>query len=811
MKHTLLFALLMVAASLSAQNASIQGQLQDTDAQAVAFANVALYQLPDSNLIKVEVSDESGIFRLQNLSSGDYYLVASFVGYNNLQTQVLTITDDERRDLAILKMQSSAVALEGATVTARRAIVEIKPDRTVFNVQGTINSVGSDAISLLRKAPGVNVDNNDNISVLGRAGVLLYVDGKRLPLSGQELSNYLQSLPAEQIDRIDIITNPGAKYEAEGNAGIIDIRLKKDKNLGVNGSANATYSQGRYSRGNANASGNYRNKKMNVFASAGGGWGQQFDNMDFVNFQNKLEMVETTRGINNWDFASYRLGTDFFLGKQHTIGFLIDGRTFDGTRDTRSRTTLAQAATPNNLDSILIAQNLANDSRFQNAFNINYRFDNAKGRTLNIDLDYGNYQNDSDRFQPNRYFDPTEQNVLTAVTNTFDTPTDIDILTAKVDFEENLWGGVLGIGSKVVSIVSDNTFLVYNFDETTNTETRIDELSNLFEYTENVYAGYINFARSLSETVQFSAGLRAEQTDAQGLLSVFQAGLEEDPVDLNYLSWFPSAGLTWQVDETNVLSLNYGRRINRPDYNVLNPFNDKQSEISFSKGNPFLQPEIVNNVEIGYTLASLYNFKLAYSKTTDQITRLIAPDEDDPRANFITWENLAEQTTISFNASAPIQVTPKWNAYINLNAFHLDNQADYGEGAIVDVQAFSYTIFQQSTIDLPWQLQGEISGYFSGPGVWGGVFRYESNWSLNLGLQRRFLNDQLNVRLSADDLFFQTGWDGESEFNGLRAVGSGRWDSRRASLSLSYNFGNQNIKSRRRKTGLEQEAGRVGS
>jgi outer membrane receptor protein involved in Fe transport len=810
MKHILLYALLLCAATpLLAQTASIQGQLQDTEAQAVAFANVALYELPDSNLVKVEVSDESGIFRLQNLSAGNYYVVSSFVGYNDLQTEMLQLEADKRLDLEVLKMQSSAIALEGATVTARRAMVEIKPDRTVFNVQGTINSIGSDAISLLRKAPGVNVDNNDNISVLGRAGVLLYVDGKRLPLSGQELSNYLQSLPAEQIDRIDIITNPGAKYEAEGNAGIIDIRLKKDKNLGTNGSANATYSQGRYTRANTNASANYRNKGMNVFANAGIGRGKIFNNMDFINFQNGLRLQEETRSINNWNFASYRLGTDFFLGKKHTIGFLVDGRTFDGTRNNNSRTFLAQATTPNSPDSILVALNRADDSRFQNAFNVNYRFDNAKGRTLNIDLDYGNYQNDSERFQPNQYFDPTQQSVLTEVINTFDTPTDIDILTGKIDFEENILGGVLGIGSKVVSIVSDNTFLV--FDVFNGNEQRNDRLSNLFEYTENVYAGYINFARPITETINFSGGLRAEQTDAQGLLSVFQSGLEEDPVDLNYLSWFPSAGLTWQVDEANVLSLNYGRRINRPDYNVLNPFNDKQSEISFQKGNPFLQPEIVNNVEIGYTLGSRYNFKLAYSKTSDQITRLIAPDEEDPRANFITWENLAEQTTISFNASAPIQVTPKWNSYVNLNAFRLDNQADYGDGAIVDVQAFSYNIFQQSTFDLPWSLQGEISGYFSGPGVWGGVFRYESNWSLNVGLQRRFLNEQLNVRLSADDLFYQTGWDGESEFNGLRAVGSGRWDSRRVSLSLSYSFGNQNVQSRRRKSGLEEEAGRVGN
>jgi outer membrane receptor protein involved in Fe transport len=310
--------------------------------------------------------------------------------------------------------------------------------------------------------------------------------------------------------------------------------------------------------------------------------------------------------------------------------------------------------------------------------------------------------------------------------------------------------------------------------------------------------------------LSFSAGLRAEQTDATGDLRPFLPEFEEPPVELNYLSWFPSAGLTWQVSRSNMLSLNYGRRINRPDYNVLNPFNSQISELSYQKGNPFLSPEIVNNIELGYTLKYKYNFKLAYSRTTDQITRLIAPDENDPRAGFITWENLAEQKVINFSVSAPIQITKKWNSYFNFSASHIDNQADYGEGAIVDVQAFTYSIFQQQTFDLPGGFKAEVSGYFSGPGVWGGVFVYETSWSLNLGLQKKFFQDRMNVKISGNDLFYQSGWSGESSFNGLVSTGNGNWDSRKVALSISYRFGSQSVKAaRRRTTGMEEEAKRV--
>ena len=796
------------ALSLSAQNASIRGQLQ-SNGEAAAFASVGLYSVADSSLSKAAATDAAGIFEMKGLSAGTYYLKASGLGLGNFHQSDIRLEENQQLDMGVLKLEASSIKLEEMTVTASRVMVEIKPDRTVFNVDGTINSAGSDAITLLRKAPSVTVDNNDNISVLGRSGVLLYVDGKRLPLTGADLTNYLQNLPAEQIDRIEIITNPGAKYEAEGNAGIIDIRLKRDKNYGANGSVNATYSQGVYHRANLSGSGNYRNKRFNTFGTVGVGDGKGYNNMDFYSILNGIVQDETIRQNNDWNSYNYRLGTDFFLGKAHTIGFLISGGTNKRAEEGYDRITLAQQNTPDLIDSILVASTLENNRHRQQTYNLNYRFDNTKGRSLNVDLDYGNYRNESERYQPNRYYNASEDDVLTEIINSFDTPSDIDIYTAQVDYEDKLWGGTVGAGSKFSQVISDNTFLF--FDQPNGIPVRNNSRSNLFKYDEQVLAGYLNYARDLGKKWKFSAGLRAEQTDASGNLQAFLPGLEEPPVLFNYLSWFPNAGLTWDLAPNHNLALNGGRRINRPDYNVLNPFNNQLSELSYEKGNPFLRPEIVNNLELGYTLAHRYNFKLAYSRTTDQITRLIAPDPQDPRAGFITWANLADQTVISFNASVPVQIFKWWNAYFNGSASHLDNQAVYEDGGVVDVQAFNYSLFQQHTFDLPLRIKGEISGYYSGPGVWGGVFYYESNWGLNLGLQRKFLRERLNVRLSAEDIFYETGWDGYSDFNGLYSYGGGNWDSRRVSLSLGYSFGNDKVKSRRRNTGMETEAGRVGN
>ena len=315
---SILIIALCYCLNIGQSQTKIIGSIQNDQGEAVMYANISLHSSTDSTLLKVEPSDESGSFAFSNIDLGQYFLEATYVGLEDFHLDI-ELTSDQEKNLGKLIMSTVSLQLEGATVTAKRAILEVKADRTVFNVQGTINSAGENAVELLRKAPGVLVDNNDNISVLGRSGVLIYVDGKRLPLTGDDLSAYLQNLNAEQIDRIDIISNPGAKYEAEGNAGIIDIRLKKDKNSGANGSLSGNISQGVYARGNINASGNYRNKKLNIFGNAGYNKGNSFNTIDFESYQNNLHLDEYNWWKNSWDTYDARVGTDFFLNDNHNI------------------------------------------------------------------------------------------------------------------------------------------------------------------------------------------------------------------------------------------------------------------------------------------------------------------------------------------------------------------------------------------------------------------------------------------------------------------------------------------------------------
>ncbi|WP_116106584.1 TonB-dependent receptor domain-containing protein [Lewinella sp. IMCC34191] len=810
----LLFCLLPFATT--AQQAggldhTVRGQVQDADGTPVAFANVALYTASDSTLAKVETTDDGGIFRILNVEKNTYNLVVSYIGAPELRVPGLEVSEDI--DLEVLQLAPAGVELAEATVTARRALVEVKPDRTVFNVQGTINAVGNSGLDLLRKAPGVTIDNNDNINVLSRSGVLLYVDGRRMPLSGDDLSNYLRNLNAEEIDRIDIITNPGARYEAEGNAGIIDIRLKKPEDEGANGSIAANGSQGRYFQGDINATGNYRNGWMNVFGNVGYSNSGYYNTTGLANYQNGLLLDQVLMSTGQNSTPRFRLGADFRAGDKHTIGFLINGRYSDAENDASDQVDIFNlSGGTETFDSTLDGRTFVRSDRSQNTYNLNYRFLASEDESLNVDLDFGRYRNDNLYNQSNIYY-TRNGNPLSGIYYYFDMPTDIDIYTAKADYERSIGEARLNAGGKFTRVMTKNTFLFYDrYPESSPERVLDDRRSNRFSYTENVYAGYLSLQGRLSEKWQYTAGLRVEVTDADGELMPFRDDLRQPPVELNYVSVFPNAGLTYSVDaqKGHTLNLAYGRRINRPDYNVLNPFNEQISQLTYEKGNPRLNPEIVDNVELGYTHAYRYNFKLAYSNTSNQITRLLGPDTTDIRAGYITWDNLASQRIISFNASAPVQLQEKWNLYVNASASHLHNEADYGDGAVIDVKAFTYSFYVQNTINLPWNFVAEIGGYFSGPGVWGGVLRYNEQGALNLGLQRKFMNDQLNVKLSANDIFYTSGWTGTSDFNGLRTEGYGNWDSRRVALSLNYTFGNQQVKSRNRKTGIEEATDRIG-
>lgn len=795
-----LLAVLCLYSSISLFAQSISGTVLDANAEPVSFANIALYSAADSSLVKVELSDDQGIFKINQLQPAKYWVAISYVGLPSYTSEVFDLQQDY--DLGTLSLEASNVELEEVTVVAQRPLLEVKPDKMVFNVEGSINASGNDALQLLRKAPGVIVDNNDRITMLGKSGVQIYIDGKPSPLTGEELASYLKTLQASDIDNIEIITNPSAKYDAQGSGGIINIKMKKDKRHGTNASVNMSYSQGEAHRYNGGITTNFRSKKINLFGNYSYYDGANINFNDIYREQNSLFFDQHTDSGGGWNGHNFKAGADYFIDKKHTIGVMVNGNV---GKDDWSNTTMTDIGmlVDNKIDSILVAENHSEGESSNLNFNLNYQFDNGEETTVNIDLDHGRYRNDAMAFQPNTYKDASGTEILSIRNFRNNTPTDIDIYTAKIDVEQPFLKGKLGYGAKVALVETDNTFDFFNALPTGDV---LDiNRSNTFTYSENVNAAYLNFNRQF-EKIGIQAGVRAEQTNSEGDLTSF-VSINDNNVKRNYLDFFPSAGLTYQLNPKNSFQLTYSRRVNRPSYQDLNPFEDKLDELTFERGNPFLNPEYTQSFQLTHTYNYFLNTSISYSHTTDLISRIT--DIVGTNATTITWLNLADQRNYSINVSGSIPVTKWWNSYTNITGYYIDNRADFADGKTINISQPAMNIYSQHTFNLPWDLSFELSGWFNTASIWEGNFEARPQGSMDVGLGKKILDGKGNLRISFSDVLNTNNWDVRSTFGGLFIRAAGGWDSQRVSVNFSYSFGNNQVKSRRRNTGLEDEKNRI--
>jgi iron complex outermembrane receptor protein len=791
---------------LAQQTGTIAGKIIDNNQEPVSFANVILKSAADSSLVKVEYTHDDGTFQMINITPGEYWVTVSYVGLNPYRTAPFQLADGQNIEMPTINMKTTGTDLQEVTVTAEKPLLELKPDKMVLNVEGSINASGSTALELMRKSPGVIVDNNDNISLLGKSSVQVYIDGKPSPLGGADLAAFLKSIQSTEIESIEIITNPSAKFDAEGNGGIINIRMKKDKRLGTNANVNLGYSVGEVAQYNSSVSGNYRNKKMNAFGSFSYNDGR---NVNFMNlYREQFGGAFDQRGnqFNAWDSYNFKAGSDFFLTKKSTLGFLVNGFMSDNTGGGDTRTLISKIGAPS-VDSILQASTSDTGERNNLNFNLNYQFEDEKGNTVNVDADYGQFRNTNAQLLPNTYLDPGGENVLFERINANETPTNIDIYTFKVDYERPLLGGQLGAGGKIAFVNTDNTF---NFFQLVDNEKILEtDVSNQFQYEENVNAAYFSFARKFGKKWNLSLGLRMEQTNSTGdLTSYISQPIAR--VDTSYLNFFPSGGITFTPSQKHSFALNYSRRINRPSYQDLNPFELKLDELTFQKGNPFLRPEYANNVQLTYSFNYRLNVSLNYSHTQNLITRIT--DASSENAAFITWVNLADQYNYSLNISAPMPITKWWSSYTSLTGFNTQNKADYGEGRTVDLNVSTFNIYSQHTFRLPKGWSMELSGWYNSPSAWGGTFEMESMWNMDFGVQKKLMDGRANLKVSVSDIFKTTNWTGRAAFGPLFMNINGGWDSRRLRVNFSYLLGNTQVKgARKRKTGLEEEQRRANS
>ena len=813
MVQSLIIFLSLILGSQSLMGQKITGKVLLPDGNSADFATVALLQANDSTLVKGEITDFEGSFEIQVNSSGQYILQVSYVGYAEFISEVIDIGAD---DISIpdIQLQEVSNELETVTVVARRPLIVVKADRTVFNTAGNIASAGSNGLELLRKAPGVMIDNDENIMLRGRSGTIVYMDGKRSYLNPQELANLLKSLDATDVESIEIITNPSAKYEASGSAGIINIITKKGKVLGTNGTVNFTSGYGKAPKNMASVNLNHRGKNTNVYGGVGFGRNRNLGSLEaFKTQDNRLFHQFIDREDNNAP-VNGKIGFDYSKNPNHSFGALVTANSNlgDVTHSSFSVTDISNGSgIP--IDSFLLASSDINSHFLNASANANYQYKDESGNELGIDINRGWYRANSSNVQPNRYTDVSQTTTLAERNFLTETESDIDIYTAKADYEKRFddIGLSLSTGAKFARVVSDNIFDFYN---EIGQDYELDVLqSNQFIYTEDVAAAYINTLYPISKQLTIQAGLRWENTHSIGDLKRHpsQDAKPEDMVDRRYDNFFPSGALTYNVNDAHGFAFSYSRRIDRPVYSTLNPFEVRIDDISFRKGNPFLNPQFSNNYELKYILNGSTTFGASYSKSVDNIVNIIELDRNDPSRIFVNFRNMATREYYALNVSTPTNIKKWWNGFINLTVFQSTFNADFPEFSFNLKTPVSINLFAQQTFTLGKGWTFEASGWYNSRTLSDNGFDVIPMGSLDVGIQKKILDGNGSLKLSYSDLFLTANWVGFNDaVDGLIVHTFTERETRILQLNFNYRFGKNTVKtSRSRKTGLEEENNRI--
>jgi hypothetical protein len=604
-------------------NFTIKGNVNSPDNKPLDGATVYLQRAADSTLIKTALTEANGNFALSNIATGTYRIVIVMIGFGNYKSETIKLEKDTILQPFIL--QQKTTTLKDVTITAQKPVVEHLIDRTIVNADALPGKDGATLMDLLEKSPGVTVEEN-TIQLQGKANVTIYVDDKPTYLSGDDLANYLRSLPASAVDRIELMSNPPAGYDAAGTGGIINIRTKRIRDKGFNGNLNLDYTQGKYTRSHNSLNLNIRQNKLNVAANFGYTLnnndnditlGRYFDPAIITGIAPVfMQHSYITRHAQSYNG---RISIDEYLTDKSTIGMMLSGLFTQGSNLTNNKSILSNQQ--NQIDSTILANNTENRKFKNGAVNFNYRHDyDKKGSQLTADVDYVTYHTQLDQTFANSSFYP-DGTLYDQTLQTGDLPSQINIYSAKADYIHVLDNGLhLSTGVKTSYTQTDN---IANYFDIANGIASPDyNQTNHFLYSENINAAYINGSKDFKR-FSLQAGLRFENTIAYG----HQLGNPQKPdssFNRSYNSLFPTFYSQYKLDSAGKQSLgfNFGRRIDRPYYAALNPFLSPLDKFTYNTGNPYLLPSYATNYQLYYSFKG-FTVTFYYTYTKDRVDGLV--------------------------------------------------------------------------------------------------------------------------------------------------------------------------------------------
>jgi len=805
MKTFIYIILFMVSSApmfdAAAQQATIRGKVTDEQRQPLALATVHLLALQDSSIAKTAFPDEQGAFTFTGIAAGRYRIKAVLVGYKEAFSAVLSVTTATPNvDVPLLELHAENKILGEVAVDApQRPLVERKPDMLVVNVENSTLAAGNTAMDILERSPGVTVDKDDNISLMGKQGVTVMIDGKQTYLSADQLANLLRSMDGNSIKSIELITNPSAKYDASGTAGMINIVLKKNRMTGTNGTLTLGTGYGRAHKANSSLNVNHKAGRINVFA-----------NYSYLNNASGqdigiLRTVTTGESSTNFDQLtefnrknrnhSYRAGLDYNTSDRNVLGIQLSGYTSTGDNDNSSNTLIGSTFTE--ADSSLATHSLF-DGRYSSfAVNLNNLFTiDSNGRKLTADVDFSRFSNRNTANYDNTFYLPSGALKGDPLLSRSDMPTVIDIRVTRLDYIHPLGkNNKLEAGVKYSNVTADNDMRFEN--QVAGIWQNDAGRTNHFVYEEQVSAAYLNFSAQWGKW-GVQAGLRSEYTQSDGNSLTLSNRVKRD-----YIDFFPSLFVNYKLSDKHQAGLSYNKRINRPNYGNLNPFAYFLDQYTSEQGNPYLGPEYTHTFEFSYTWLDKYHLTAGHSLTNNVIAESMRQDEAT-KATWVTMDNLARQNVWWANLNLPVKISKWWNTSTNFNGFYMGFEGQLG-GAYLEQGQYALQVRNNHTFTILPTLSAETSVNYQSPLIYS-IYQIGMRWSVDAGLSKSFYDKKANLKLSVSDIFNTRAFDVKTNYANLNVLIRQRPETRVARLTFTYSFGNLKSGARRSETESEEKS-----
>lgn len=786
-----------------AQQPSLTGRVVDEQVQPLDLATVHLLNAQDSTVVRTVFPDKKGDFTFTGIAPGSYRVRAVLVGYDDGISEPITVTSEAgSKTIGTLVLRSGNTVLDEVTVAApQRPLVERRADMLVVNVENSTLAAGNTAMDILERSPGVTVDKDDNISLMGKQGVTVMIDGRQTHLSAEQLANFLRNTDGNTIKSIELITNPSSKYDASGTAGMINIVLKKNRLAGTNGSLTLGAGYGFGHKANTSLNLNHKQGPVNVYGTysyMNNKGGNEFDIFRSISLPggSNTDFQQYTDFIRHNSSHSYRAGVDYQTSDRNVIGVSLNGYASGNDNNNSSRTLIGQTIL--SPDSTLTTSSVFDGSYTSLAVNVNNQFTiDTNGRKLVADVDISRFSNHNKANYNNTLFLPSGDLKDEPLLSRSDMPTIIDIRVGKVDYTHPFGkDNKLEAGVKYSNVASDNDMRFEN--QMGGVWQNAENRTNHFVYEEQVAAAYLNYHTQLGKW-GLQAGLRSEYTVSDGNSITLGNRIKRD-----YIDFFPSVFVNYNLSDNHQMGLSYSKRINRPNYGNLNPFEYFLDQYTFEKGNPYLRPEYTHAFDLSYTLMQRYNLSAGYSRTDDVIAESMNQNEET-KQTWVSRDNLAKQDIWYANVNAPVKVLKWWDTNNNLNAFYMAFDGPLN-GEHLHQGQFAWQLRSNHTFTIWPTFTAEASANYRSSLIYS-VYRIGAQWSVDAGLNKSFYDKKVNLKLSVSDIFDTRVQDVRTRFGGLHAIINQKNETRVARLTLTVNFGN--LKNGARREAQSEEKSRI--